>query len=293
MCMSWTYTMGIMAVSVQIANLGDFLNYDLSLAIIETLLFFLTFISFREHMIPKFFYILQNIYKFQKTQFTYLKISVCLNFFMMFFLHIIFLNCEKYFLQIIVLVIFLGANYLFYSSVYEVIRSSVTINELEKTALNDTLTGLGNRAQMMRDICFLLEENYVFSIMFLDLDRFKLINDQYGHNVGDRYLVHFGKVFSDGLEDKGKLYRYGGDEFVAVYYGVLTEETADTIAQCKNWDEGAPCKFNQVSVGLVVCEPPYSTKDPNNILKRADSIMYRNKINRKMRNPGRSGKSLA
>lgn len=284
MCMSWTYTMGIMAVSVQIVHLGDFLNYGLSLTIIETILFLITFIPFREYMIPKYVYIVQNIYKFQKIQFTYLKISVCLNFFMLFVFHIIFLTSEKYLLQIIVLIIFLAVNYIFYSIVYEVIRNSFTINELEKTVLKDGLTGLGNRMQMMSDICCLMEKNFTFSIMFLDLDGFKLINDYYGHGVGDRYLIHFGKVFSDELKDKGKLYRYGGDEFVAIYYGVLTEEAADSISQCKNWNEGAPCKFNQVSTGLVVCEPPYLIKDPNSILKHADSIMYRNKLNKKMRN---------
>lgn len=284
MCMSWTYTMGIMAVSVQIVHLGDFLNYGLSLTIIETILFLITFIPFREYMIPKYVYIVQNIYKFQKIQFTYLKISVCLNFFMLFVFHIIFLTSEKYLLQIIVLIIFLAVNYIFYSIVYEVIRNSFTINELEKTVLKDSLTGLGNRMQMMSDICCLMEKNFTFSIMFLDLDGFKLINDYYGHGVGDKYLIHFGKVFSDELKDKGKLYRYGGDEFVAIYYGVLSEEIADSISQCKNWNEGAPCKFNQVSIGLVVCEPPYSNKDPNSILKHADSIMYRNKLNKKMRN---------
>lgn len=283
-CMSWTYTFGIMSASIQMVYLGAFSNYALSLAIIETILFLITFVPFREYMIPKFFYILQNIYKFKKTQFTYLKISVCFNFFLMFILHIIFLNSGKHLLQLIALAIFLVANYLFYSIVYEVIRSSVTINELEKTVLNDTLTGLGNRTQMMRDVSALIERNCFFSIMFLDLDRFKFINDCYSHDVGDRYLIHFGKVFSDELKGKGKLYRYGGDEFVAVYYGSLTEETADLMAQCKKWNEGAPCSFNQVSVGLVVCVPPYSNKDPSSILKRADRIMYRNKLNKKIRN---------
>lgn len=288
MCMSWTYALGIMSVSIQMVHLGNFLNYYLSLTIIETILFLITFIPFREYMIPKYFYILQNIYKIKKTQFTYLKISVCLNFFMLFILHIIFLNSEKYLLQISALILFLAVNYLFCSIVYKLISSSVTINELEKTVSNDALTGLANRVQMMRDMWVLIEENYIFSIMFLDLDRFKLINDQYGHTTGDRYLIHFGKVISDELKDKGKLYRYGGDEFVVIYYGVLTDEAADSITECKNWNEGAPCEFNQVSAGFVVCEPPYSLKDPNSILKRADSIMYRNKLKRKMTNQERT-----
>ncbi len=282
MCMSWTYTLGIMAISVQIVYLFGFLNYYLSFIIIETVLLLVTFFPFKKYIIPKYSYILQNIYDFQKTQFRYLEISMCLSFFMLAIIHIIFLESEKYLLQIIVLIIFLAVNHLLYSIVFEVINSSIKINELEKKVSDDALTGLGNRLKMMRNIEFLMEENKTFSIMFLDLDRFKLINDRYGHDVGDKYLIHFGKVCSNELQDKGKLYRYGGDEFVAIYYGVLTEEAAASIAECKNWDKGAPCEFNKVSVGFVVCRPPYDPKDPDLILKRADSIMYRDKLNKKM-----------
>lgn len=281
MCMSWTYTLGIMAVSMQIVYFLCASDYDISLMIIETGLFLATFIPFRKHAIPKYVYIFRHMYDFQKKQFRYLEITVYFNFFMLLILHVIFLDSEEYLLQIVVLVISLAANYLFFSIVYEVISGSLKINELEKTVSNDVLTGLGNRVQMMKQIDSLIEENQVFSVIFLDLDGFKFINDKYGHDVGDRYLIHFGKVYSDQLKDKGKLYRYGGDEFVAIYYGVLTEETADLLAKCEDWDEGAPCRFNQASFGFVVCKPPYSIKDPNVILKHADSIMYRNKLNRK------------
>lgn len=284
MCMIWIYTLGIMAISVQAAYCLSYLNHDICLIIIQTLLFLVTFIPFRKYVMPKYIYIFKNMYDFQKIQFRYLEIGIYLNFFILAILHIIFLDSEKYLLQMLIFVMFLAANYLFCAIVYEVINSSIKIDELEESVSHDALTGLGNRTQMLKRIRILIEENHVFSLMFLDLDRFKLINDQYGHDVGDRYLKHFGKVCSDELKDNGKLFRYGGDEFVAIYYGVLTEEIAASIAECKNWDEGAPCAFNEVSVGFVVCKPPYSVKDPDIILKRADSIMYMNKLSRKMKN---------
>lgn len=203
------------------------------------------------------------------------------------------MDSEKYLLQITAFIIFLTSNYLFYHIVYEVISSSIKVNKLEKAVLKDALTSLGNRTQLMKDMCSLMDGNQIFSIIFLDLDRFKLINDKYGHDIGDKYLIHFGKIISDELEDKGTLYRYGGDEFIAIYYGVLTEEKVDIIAKCENWNESAPCEFNQVSAGFVICEPPYTGKDPNDILKCADGIMYRNKVNRKNRNGKRfAGKVL-
>ena len=286
--MSWTYTYGILAVSVQAAYFFGFLNFQLALIIIETVLFSATFIPFRKYVIPKYLYILRNMQDYQKMQFRYLEISMYFNFFILAVLHIIFLNSEKYLLQIIVLIMFLAVNYMFYTIVYDVINSSIRINELEKTVSHDDLTGLGNRPQMMRRMRTLIEENQTFSVIFFDLDRFKLINDKYGHDIGDRYLIHFGKVCSNELKENGKLYRYGGDEFVAIYYGVLTKDIADSIAECKNWDEGAPCEFNQVSVGFVVCKPPYAVKDPYIILKHADNIMYRNKLNKKTNNQEKS-----
>ena len=284
MCMSWTYTLGILAISMQAMFFLLTLGYDVQLIIIETALFAVTFVPFRKYAIPKYTYIFGNLYDFQKKQFRYLEVTIYFIFFMLLILHAIFLDSEEYLLQITVLMIVLVTNYLFCSIVYEVINGSLKISELEKTVSNDALTGLENRVQMMRHMGVLIEKNRVFSIMFLDLDGFKFINDRYGHDVGDRYLIHFGKVYSEELKEKGKLYRYGGDEFVAIYYGILTEETAASIARCEKWDVGAPCEFNQVSFGFVVCKPPYTDKDPRVILKRADSIMYKNKLNRKKEN---------
>lgn len=283
MCMSWTYTMGIMAISTQAAYcLGD-LNHDLSLLFIETLLFLITFIPFKRSMIPQYFYILRSPHKVPKTQFAYLKINIYLHFFTLFMLHLVFLGSGAHGLQIAILVLLLASNCLFYRIVYAVISSSVQISELKKTVSNDALTGLGNRTKAIKDMRSHMEANRVFSILFLDLDRFKLVNDQYGHDVGDRYLIHFGKVFSEALNGRGTLYRYAGDEFVALCDGELTEEMVSSMTQCKNWDEGAPCAFNRVSAGLVVCKPPYACDDPNDLLRRADSLMYRNKSGRKTR----------
>ncbi|WP_367924160.1 GGDEF domain-containing protein [uncultured Ruthenibacterium sp.] len=280
-CMNWSYSLAIMAISVQTAYFLGFPNYDLSLALVEAILLGAAFVPFRKYMIPQFCYILQNTQKVQKKQFAYLKTSIYFQFFMLLVLHVIFLDSKKYILQIAALVMFVVSNYLLYRIVYEVINNSIKVNKLEKEVSKDVLTKLGNRMQLMKDMRSLMQENRTFSIVFLDLDSFKLINDKYGHDIGDRYLIHFGKVVSEELGDKGKLYRYGGDEFIAIYYGVLTEHKVDRIVQCNNWDEGAPCAFNQVSAGFVVCEPPYDAQNPSDIIMSADDIMYQNKQTRK------------
>lgn len=280
MCMSWTYTLGILAVSVHLAGFLSASN-EILLVIIETLLFLSTFSFFYKHAIPQFSYIVKNTHSVQKHEFIYLKASIILNFLIFAILHAVLLDERRYLLQISVFILLLVANYLSYHIVYEEIRSSIEVNKLEKAVTRDALTGLGNRSQLLKDISLLMERGETFSIVFIDLDNFKLVNDRYGHDMGDRYLIHFGKVFSSGLEGNGRLYRHGGDEFVAIYDGLINKKILDSLTMCRDWEKDAPCEFYQASSGFVVCEPPYEEKDPNLMVKNADRIMYRNKEEKK------------
>ena len=278
MCMSWTYTLGIMALSIQTAYaLGQRYN-DLFVTAIETVAFLATFIPFRKHIIPRYFYILRNTRKVQTTQFVFLRLNIYFHFFVLNLLHILFLSGERHLLQIAVLILFLACNCLFYRIVYDVINSSFQISELKRSISNDALTGLGNRTKALQDIRALMDAHQVFSIIFLDLDRFKRINDQYGHMVGDRYLKHFAAVCTQVLGNSGQVYRCGGDEFAAIYYGTIPQEILDEIRKCPRWNEGAPCPFRGVSVSVLRCQPPH--QDVEQILRQADRIMYENKVGR-------------
>lgn len=280
-CMSWIYTLGVQSVSIQAAHFLSSADYDITVVLIETILFLVTFFPFRKHMIPGFSYIIQQISGVGKNLFRHLEISIFLNFMILNIIHQIFLNNDRYLLQIAVLVIYLISAYILYGIVYEVIRSTVKVGELKRTAAEDPLTGLGNRSRLIKDMNRLIEDNQTFSVIFLDLDRFKDINDMYGHDMGDRYLMHFGKVFSEELGENGRLYRYAGDEFAAVYYGRLDDERLGRMTDCSSWGKDAPCGFNQVSAGMVVCTPPYDVADPDRIVKLADVRMYRDKMSRK------------
>lgn len=287
MCMSWTYSLGILSVSVQATLLLESLGLNIPCLAIETALFLATFMPFKTRLIPWYSYILRSTGKMQKMRSAHFKTSIYLNFFILLIIHIIFLGGDEYALQTVFVSLILASNYLFYRIVHEIVSGSLRIDELEIEALSDALTGLGNRAQAIGDVSLLMEETKTFSVVFLDLDRFKLVNDRFGHDAGDRYLKHFAQAFSEELRGEGKLYRFGGDEFVAIYHGVLTEESIGRMTECKNWSADAPCEFNGVSAGLVVCEPPYAGEDWNDVFRRADKKMYRSK----MEKSGRSSAS--
>jgi diguanylate cyclase (GGDEF)-like protein len=92
--------------------------------------------------------------------------------------------------------------------------------DLGKVVFNDKLTGLGIRAEFDHDIQQLFtrskEHKVPFSVMFLDLDHFKQINDAFGHDMGDVVLRHVGRTLRGVLPQGAKAYRYGGEELIVV-----------------------------------------------------------------------------
>ena len=108
------------------------------------------------------------------------------------------------------------------------------LKHLKDVALTDSLTKLGNRQYFLERMCELLnngeETKYEHAILFLDLDRFKQINDTLGHAVGDELLKEFARRLRKPLKNKDFIARIGGDEFVVVLTGLKHPREAAKIA---------------------------------------------------------------
>jgi two-component system cell cycle response regulator len=106
--------------------------------------------------------------------------------------------------------------------------------KLEKLASRDSLTGLKNRGAFRDDlrnqISFMGREGLKGSLIMLDIDRFKSINDTHGHPGGDRVLVSMGKLLKSTVRPYDMVYRMGGEEFAAILPGT-DEEGATTFAE--------------------------------------------------------------
>lgn len=155
------------------------------------------------------------------------------------------------------------------------------LRELERMALLDPLTKLGNRRYGEMNLTGRLRElkryGWSFGILFIDIDKFKNINDAYGHDAGDKVLRLIAATINNGLRSSDVVSRWGGEEFVAFVTNVdeeklryvaekvrmLVERSAITLGGCDN--------RITVSIGATLARKKDSA---HGIIKRADSLMY-------------------
>ena len=153
---------------------------------------------------------------------------------------------------------------------------------LAHRAVTDELTGLLNRTGIMELIDRRLTESSVttepIAVLFLDLDRFKLVNDSYGHAAGDELLVAVAQRLRDNIRPVDTVSRLSGDEFLIVSPGTA-EPAAMEMARrvCDLFDEPFDLigtAWIKASVGVVVAKPDQRDVDAESLLRDVDTAMY-------------------
>jgi len=160
--------------------------------------------------------------------------------------------------------------------------------QLAALAMRDALTGLPNRRLLMDRIELGLAkktETTRLTVLFVDIDSFKSINDTHGHDAGDVLLVHVANRILATTRSPDTVARLGGDEFVVLCEAITAEEAgiiADRIAEAirQPIDVGGNFVTVTASVGMAVADPASTAAD---VLKRADGAMYRAKAQGKNR----------
>ncbi len=169
----------------------------------------------------------------------------------------------------------------------DVTDRKVQQSQLEYAAFHDKLTGLPNRSQLSDCLREALaadgQQSQRLTVVYIDLDGFKEINDQYGHAVGDRFLVAISKRFRQLHEQGDTVARLGGDEFVAVLVGA--DNSACALPRLKQLLRliSQPVEVNgqvlQVSASLgVTFYPQAEPVDEDLLLRQADQAMYQAKL---------------
>ena len=157
-------------------------------------------------------------------------------------------------------------------------------DRMHSLAHSDSLTGLPNRRGLNVHLTTALHRcgpTQLIALYLLDLDAFKPVNDQYGHDVGDELLVAVARRLEATMRDGDVVARLGGDEFVIMATGLATEEQAAGLAQKMLDAFTQPFQLSQhtcaitLTVGYSIAPP--DGIDPSELLKRADVAMYSGK----------------
>ena len=158
--------------------------------------------------------------------------------------------------------------------------------QLVRNAFSDALTGLANRALLRDRLDRALKRqirhpDYLFAVLFLDLDRFKLVNDSLGHTIGDELLRAVARRLEKCLRSQDTVARLGGDEFTMFLEDIRDETDATRVAERVHKDLRAPFQvaghevFTTSSIGIALSSTGYT--QPEDLLRDADTAMYRAK----------------
>jgi len=176
-----------------------------------------------------------------------------------------------------------NANIGFVFVAHDITKRKQTEQRLEQLALYDALTGLPNRLlffERMSQLLALAKRNKnILAVLYMDLDRFKTINDTLGHEVGDALLAQVSQRMKTSIRSSDTVARMGGDEFIGVCGFITAPGDAATVAEkiIKILSEPFFIKGNECSIGVSVGISlyPQDGDDAESLVSKADTAMYR------------------
>ena len=178
-------------------------------------------------------------------------------------------------------------------SLTDTTEQTIAQERLRSVGVVDSLTGLFNREVFVEALGRRLEEvkrrrvSSCFAVLYLDLDRFKIVNDSLGHLVGDELLVTVSRRLESCLRPGDALARLGGDEFAILLSGLVDDGQANGIALGIQQSLSAPFSiggrevFTSASIGIAFGPAQYT--DPDDVMRDADTAMYHAKSRGKAR----------
>jgi diguanylate cyclase (GGDEF)-like protein len=162
------------------------------------------------------------------------------------------------------------------------------LKQAEETATMDALTGLGNRrhfeARLREETAYARRHRVAFSLVLLDIDHFKSVNDTFGHEEGDRVLVHVADAIRSILRADDAAFRYGGEEFALILRGSEPKNGVIAAERLRAALRGRPIALGEAREARVITfsagvAAPSSATDfaTDDLVARADAALYRAK----------------
>lgn len=158
---------------------------------------------------------------------------------------------------------------------YAITEMKKHADQLTLDAMTDPLTGLANRRTLEDTMQKWSSQNIPYSIILMDIDRFKAINDTYGHPVGDEVLKHFGNVLAASSRPGDVCGRYGGEEFMALLARASVDEALSLAEHIRIHIEQKENPINRpVTVSLGIAHHPFHSDSIEEVVQMADQALY-------------------
>ena len=166
---------------------------------------------------------------------------------------------------------------------HDITDKKLAEERLQHEATHDALTGLPNRAYFLRRLADALQKyrenpKYNVSVLFIDLDRFKYVNDSLGHLVGDRLLIEIARRLNECMRPPDMVARLGGDEFVILVEGRYYTEKVTRVAEriqnkfTKPFEINGHEIYSSASIGILYASEKHRTSE--DMMRDADTAMY-------------------
>jgi diguanylate cyclase (GGDEF)-like protein len=269
MATAWVYTIFIYIISHRIAYQIDPDNLQLNSLIIQTAFYLITYSTYFRFMSEKFIYTIRNMDKLSVNILMTLSISTVSILFLMNFSYVYGHSLFSEMVEPTLLILISTLSLQLASSF---VKSSKDAESIGRRVRRDPLTRLGNREAMMEDVTRRISRDEVFGLIFADLDQFKQINDNYGHQAGDDYLVAFANTARTFLGQKDRFYRISGDEFVVVCDFDNCDALMKRFDDFQFLNNPRGIEFLGLSTGHALY--PKEERDVVDLLTKADERMY-------------------
>jgi diguanylate cyclase (GGDEF)-like protein/PAS domain S-box-containing protein len=180
-----------------------------------------------------------------------------------------------------------GGKLLYYEGmVMNITKRKNAEAQMSHAALHDALTGLANRSLFLDRLRHAVDlgrrkPGYLFGVLYIDLDRFKLVNDSLGHQAGDQLLKAVAQRLEAAVRPGDSVARMGGDEFAVLVEDIRDQSDALRVAErvVDNLDEPVHVRGHELSIGasIGIALAHAGIQDPEDLLRDADTAMYRAK----------------
>lgn len=272
----WTYTLIINTISYGLAASLNTTSISLYTLIIQTLLIMIS-IVFTFNFSRNYFQLVLDK-SIEKTQYMLLILGASVFLSYVGVRYYIDPNIAIYFFLTITLIMISIMSYIL---LYTIVKSNLNLKTTRTIAYKDSLTGVNNRYSLFANFDLIINQRNDFSLLFMDLDDLKSVNDKHSHLMGDKYIKEFARILVKLSENDGEVYRFAGDEFICLCDKTFNDQKLKELEQKIIKEMTESHDFNGVSIG--VAHYPENGDSIDELINYADKSMYGEKMRKKIR----------